>query len=1346
MSDVDELDSPVQNAEAVLYSEPMRRVVEALVRSGSAVVHGLWGSSVAAVVASVAEGVPGPGERWSPAEPWHHGWWPLKLRSGLLVCGHLDEADDLADDLHLFTGTRPEVLPALELAGSLGHGSEELSANRLLLLHRLLDGGWDGKLVVAPIQALMQSLPGPGQLDDVFRVLRPGLKLEPEKLIVWLSEHGYSRLEQVETPGDFAVRGGIIDIYVPGDHPQSGEEVGLAVRIDFFDDVIESIRRFSLETLGSLDALKEVVVPDIRGKLPEADGSVSLLHYLPERSVLAFWAPLEIAEQARSYLERLPESSGIYPLAALLNIARRGPGGEDRHWYRLELTPFTAASPAVVDPASPEVKLPVRSLQRFETDSRTAMRELLELARTHRVSVICENEGEMGRLGELLRDSERQLDLHEARLVSRIEVAEGYLHRGFVFGDAEQVAEKTSSQSTFADDDNLPVVLVGHHELFNRFDQRRRVRKMIASRPVDSFLDLKVGDYVVHVAHGIARFTGIQTLTRDGKAEEFLTLRFAEDATLHVPATRVNLIQKYIGGFRGTPPLSKLGSGLWEKQKSRVKQAVMDLAAELVEVQAAREKQAGFAFPPDSTWMKEFEAAFPYNPTPDQLAANEEIKADMCRPRPMDRLLCGDVGYGKTELAMRAAFKAAEAGKQVAVLVPTTVLAEQHERSFRQRMGGFPFVVESVSRFKTAGEIRKTLERTRAGEVDILIGTHRLLSDDVVFHDLGLVIIDEEQRFGVRHKERLKKLKKTVDVLTMSATPIPRTLHMSLLGLRDISSLTTAPQDRRSVVTEVMSDDPNRIRLAIQRELQREGQVYFVHNRVQTILAAAERVKTLVPEARILIGHGQMPDDQLEEIMLRFVRHEADILVCTTIIESGLDIPNANTIIIDNADRFGLSELHQLRGRVGRYKHRAYCYLLLPTHRPVTPTAQKRLMAIEEYSHLGAGFKIAMRDLEIRGAGNLLGPEQSGHIATVGYEMYCQILEEATREIRQEQKQITPEAHVDIGVSEVIPKTYIPGDRARLDVYRRISRCTSPEMLAQLRQDTIDAYGDPPRQFDVLIAMAELKLLAGQFGISTVFRQDPDVVLRVRDAARVQKGLAAAPGRVTVLDEKTVYLRMPPVFHEPETLLMTLRNLLKAAWDRERAESPQPSAAATTQDATDTSAPVVSAAKDDGAGGSAAVARQPLSLPESWKHLDEKGRSAGARRVEEAARRAPPPDKPSKSESAPSAGSAAATSSSKGLSVPADPFGRGGSVSSPGPRLSAADRSRAAVEKRTTGGAAQVKAAAKSSGPAPQPVGGPTAIPEYDKLLSLREMGILTDAEFAAAIKRLLERHAQKKA
>jgi transcription-repair coupling factor (superfamily II helicase) len=1079
---------------------------------------GLWGSSLAAVTAALQ----------------------AELRRPVVVmCGHVDEVDDIADDMELFHGARPDVLPALELAAGLGRMSEEQAANRFEIVSRWASessGAGSAALLVGSVQAFMQPVPSRQQMTELVRHLRAGQELDSQKLIVWLAEHGYNRLEQVEVPGDFAVRGGIVDIYLPGEFEQAGEQVGLTVRVDFFGDRIESIKQFDLDSLGSKGPLESVRLVDIRGQLPQIEQATHFFSYLPPDSIVVFWSPLEIAEQSRAYLDRLPaEVKGIYPLRAVLEHTAR--------FARVELSQFGqgTATDHTLTGAAQARRLPVGSLQKFETDAAKAVGELAELVQTHDVTVFCGNAGEMARFGELL-------DQRDPALRSRIEIALGYLHRGFVW---EQAPEGSAR----------PLALVGHHELFNRYEVRRRARKVIASRPLDSFLDLQAGDYVVHVAHGIARFTGMQTISKDGRSEEYLTLRFADSATLHVPANRINLIQKYIGGFHGHPQLSRLGSGLWEKQKARVCDAVMDIAADLLDIQAARAAEAGVPYPPDTDWQREFEAEFPYDETPDQLTAAEDIKNDMRQPRPMDRLLCGDVGYGKTELAMRAAFKAVEYGKQVAVLVPTTVLAEQHDRSFRQRMADYPFAVESLSRFKTAGQQKQTVKRAAEGKIDILIGTHRLLSQDVRFADLGLVIVDEEQRFGVTHKERLKQMRKTVDVLTMSATPIPRTLHMSMLGLRDISSLTTAPQDRRSVVTEVMAYDNQRIKLAIERELNREGQIYFVHNRVQSIQAMAEQIQQLVPGARLLIGHGQMGEGELEKVMLAFVRHEADILVCTTIIESGLDIPNVNTIFINQADRFGLSELHQLRGRVGRWKHRAYCYLLLPPDRPVTPTAAKRLKAIEEYSHLGAGFKIAMRDLEIRGAGNILGPEQSGHIAAVGYEMYCQLLEQAVRQLKNQPQPATPDAHVEIGLSAFVPRSYIGADRQRMDVYRRVARADSLETVAQIERDITDAFGQPPRQVQVLLALTELRLLAGHFGIEKVIKREPDVVFTLRDAGRVQDALAGAPGTLRVIDQHTLYFRPPRGYLEPEALLLVLRNLLKAAHERQKA-SPEPPAPA----------------------------------------------------------------------------------------------------------------------------------------------------------------------------------------
>ncbi|MCS7032467.1 MAG: hypothetical protein NZ561_00555, partial [Phycisphaerae bacterium] len=568
---------------------------------------------------------------------------------------HLDEADDLADDLELFGQRRPDVLPALELGGGLGRVSEEQASNRLRLIHRLAAKVDPPELIVAPIPALMQSVPARDELRELVRPVGVGEMIEPEKLIVWLSEHGYQRLDQVEAPGDFAVRGGIIDVYIPGDAGQLGQDndaeqqVGLAVRIDFFGDQVESIRQFDLASLGSGAPLQQVVLLDITGRLPELSSGTHLLSYLDSRAIVAFWAPLEIAEQARSYLDRLPDQRGVYPLSAVVR--------NSEPFRRLELHQFdqaTAVAPSIVSGNAVRIRLPVRSLQRFETEVKRAIGELAALSATHEVTVFCENEGERQRLVELLEQDSPGLS-------ARLTLARGYLHRGFVF---EEEGDGFALESTVLPGTGAPagsargLAFLGHHELFHRYEQRRRVRRVIPSRPVDSFLDLQPGDYVVHVAHGIARFSGIQTIEKDGRKEEYLTLRFADNATLHVPASRVNLVQKYVGGFQGSPRLSRLGSDAWRKQKERVSEAVMDMAAELIEVQAARSAEAGTAYPPDTPWQQEFEAEFPYTPTEDQVIAADEIKRDMQKSRPMDRLLCGDVGYGKTELAMRAAFKA----------------------------------------------------------------------------------------------------------------------------------------------------------------------------------------------------------------------------------------------------------------------------------------------------------------------------------------------------------------------------------------------------------------------------------------------------------------------------------------------------------------------------------------------------------------------------------------------------------------------------------------------------------------------------------------------------------------
>jgi transcription-repair coupling factor (superfamily II helicase) len=623
------------------------------------------------------------------------------------------------------------------------------------------------------------------------------------------------------------------------------------------------------------------------------------------------------------------------------------------------------------------------------------------------------------------------------------------------------------------------------------------VPEAAAHPAVHDFLDLEAGDTVVHAHHGIAKYLGIRRVAREGVDREFLLLEFSAGERLYVPVDAVDQVQRYVGVGEAVPRLHRLGGRRWTRQKADVREAVARLALEMIGIQAAREARPGIAYPPDTRWQRELEASFPFADTQDQVRATAVIKAEMEKPTPMDRLVCGDVGYGKTEVAVRAAFKAAEAGRQVAVLVPTTILAEQHGRTFRERLADYPFVVEVLSRFQTRKEQRTILERTLQGGVDILIGTHRLIQGDVRFRDLGLVVIDEEQRFGVVHKEHLKRLRSQVDVLTMTATPIPRTLHMSLLGIRDISNLTTPPAGRMAVQTDIIRFDRGRIRESILREIDRDGQVYFVHNRVQTIHAMAALLGEIAPEARIGVVHGQMKKAEIRGVMEGFLAGRVDVLVTTTIIESGVDIPNVNTLFIDRAHEFGLADLHQLRGRVGRFKNKAFAFLILPKRKPISLTAEKRVKAIEEYTELGAGFKIALRDLEIRGAGNILGPEQSGHIAAVGYEMYCRLLREAVDNLAGKGfSSPFPEVGVDLPVSAYFEEAYIPSLEIRMAFYRRITAAGSEEDLKALQSELEDRFGAPPARARAVLALARLKRLLSGAGAVSVAYGEASVYLR----------------------------------------------------------------------------------------------------------------------------------------------------------------------------------------------------------------------------------------------------------
>jgi len=1044
---------------------------------GAVAAESLWGSAAPILAALAAE--------------------RLK-RPLLLVTAHADGADDLRDDIETAVGTPPELLPQLDTLPQETAGADELAGERLRLCVALMTPhGADATppRIVAPIMALMQPVPSADAITaQSFRV-DAGDTLDPDVLARWLPEHGFQRCEAVEVPGDFARRGGIMDVFSNA-HTDP-------VRIEFFGDDVASIRLFDIGTQRSSHTLGSVQIPALAFHTAGQQGgkqTTSFLALLPTDTIIAFSEPSEIQELGRTYWQRLGERAGIITADAIFRRAN--------DFTQLHLHRFTGV-------AADAVCFDVTSLPQFEPKAADALRALSELAQTTDVVVLCDNPPEEQRFRELLA----QQDPPPARVQTTV----GVIHRGFQWGTTAY----------------LP-----HHELFHRYRQRRTLRRVQPARPIDSFFDLDTGDHVVHALHGIGRFLGLKTLQRGERTDEYLAVEFADKAVVHVPISQIHVIQKYIGSFRGRPKLSKVGGSGWKRTKERVAEAVTDLAAELIAVQARRESEAGVAYPRDTDWQREFEGAFIYEETEDQLRALEEIKADMLRPRPMDRLLCGDVGYGKTELAIRAAFKAVEYGKQVAVLVPTTVLAEQHHQTFIERLADYPFRVDVLSRFRTKKEQAQIVDRARQGQIDILIGTHRLLSADVHFADLGLVIIDEEQRFGVDAKERLKRLRATVEVLTLTATPIPRTLHLSMLGIRDISSLATAPVDRRSIVTQVRMWDDRLIREAILRELNRDGQVYFVHNFVRDIHAVANRLRALVPEARFVVGHGQMSGHELEDVMLKFLHHEADVLVSTNIIESGLDIPTANTIFIDRAERFGLADLHQLRGRVGRAKNRAYAYLLLSPKHPVTDVAARRLKAIEHYSELGAGFQIAMRDLEIRGAGNILGAEQSGHIEAVGYEMYCQLLEQAVRRMRNEPAEPFRPVNLDLGISATIPRSYIRADRQRMEVYKRLTGCRTMPEIDVLRGDLRDAFGPLPDTVETLLALAEIRVLAQPWGIRSLVLDGPDVIFAVTDFQQVQPLFADGPGSPRVPDPQTIHWRLPKRFLEPPTLLAVLRKQL----------------------------------------------------------------------------------------------------------------------------------------------------------------------------------------------------------
>jgi transcription-repair coupling factor (superfamily II helicase) len=1079
-----------------------------------------------------------------------------RARPALVVAGDDRQARDLAADLRAWLHPRPvRFYPSRGVAYE-SHLTPppHLVGLRVAALDALLEAGRsrrrapagpsDGDarrpadpdhpegapVVVVSAVALSEKVPDPALRPQSFR-LRVGDLLDLDECMAQLVAAGYERVDQVAERGEFAARGGLLDIY-----PATEER---AVRVDLFDIEIESLRWFSTFTQRSLGETQEVEIAPAAELAAEHRelAEIAALESEEDRPDIAQLLPVE---RFAAFLDLAPDA------AVLLGAEEEIKPALDDHWQdvcaafhdadahhlyvapeqisaaldaraHVRLSSYDADQPLQFRAQAPD--LAARSLKEAEP-------ELEKLVRSGYRTVVTwpqRSEGE-------------RAAYNLARLKSSW-LGEGDGGTGWEHDNPLRFAHVNLRDGFIAA--GLKLAVLPEHRLF----RRRRERNIGGHRDVGSrrrgalrsFADLRTGDIVVHEDHGIARFAGFETKTVAGVTRDYLYLEYQGDDRVFVPSDQLAKISRYVGatGSGSAPALSKLGGRAWDRLKARARRAAQELAGELLNLYAERRRRTGLAYPPDSDWLRTFEAAFPYNETADQAEAIELVKTDMESERPMDRLICGDVGFGKTEVALRAAFKAADAGKQVLMLVPTTILAQQHFGTFTERLKDYPFTIAHVSRFRSAADQKKAIDGFQSGAVDILIGTHRVLSRDVRAKELGLIIVDEEQRFGVKQKELLRQLKLRVDVISMSATPIPRTLQMSLAGLRDISVINTPPEGRRPVKTYVGEYDEELVRQALLREHARGGQAFFLHNRVETIDETAERLRGLCPGMRFEVAHGQMDEHELENRMMSFLRGEADVLVCTSIIESGIDIPQANTLIVDRADVFGLSQLYQIRGRVGRARERAYAYLLYASAAALTPEAAHRLAALSDYTELGAGFKIAMRDLELRGAGNLLGDEQSGHVAALGFELYMQMLDEAVAEAERADGGTgyeTPEpVRLDVNVDAYVPADYIPYEQAKIDVHRRIAGALDVADLELLRAELADRFGDLPQPMSNLIDLQRARIKLGQAGATAVsFRGGRLAVTPIElDSVRAKRVRAEIPGALYESGKSQLSLRVP---------------------------------------------------------------------------------------------------------------------------------------------------------------------------------------------------------------------------
>ena len=963
--------------------------------------------------------------------------------------------------------------------------SKELVSQRMEVIQAVAAG--EEATVVTSFDAFMDSLlPKDVIVEKTVRIENDST-LHLEEMQSRLVALGYDREVQIEAPGQFAVRGGILDVY-----PLTEE---LPIRIELWGDEVDSIRTFDVETQRSIENLEEVSICPAVEFPQEGEKGVSFLDYFPkEETILFLDEPVRLIEKGQGVEEEFLEAqkkrveSGYEVTDAEVQlyhteeILKKMNAYSSVGFFALDMKCRGLETKA-------SFSLQTKSVNPYNSSFDMLTQDLKRLKRNgYRVVLLSGSRTRAKRLAEDLRDynlsSYYSDELDREVAPGEIMTAYGHVAYGYEYP-------------------MLKFTVISETDIFGKTKKKKK-RKTYEGRKIQSFAELKVGDYVVHENHGLGIYQGIEKIEVDKISKDYMKISYAQGGNLYILATQLDLIQKYASADAKKPKLNRLGTQEWTKTKTRVRGAVREIAKDLVRLYAARQEQEGYVYGEDTVWQREFEEMFPFEETEDQLLAIEAVKRDMMSHKIMDRLICGDVGYGKTEIAIRAAFKAVQEDKQVVYLVPTTILAQQHYNTFAQRMKDFPVRVDLMCRFRTPAQQKKTIEDTKKGLVDIVIGTHRVLSDDLKFKDLGLLIIDEEQRFGVQHKEKIKKLKENVDVLTLTATPIPRTLHMSLIGIRDMSVLEEAPNDRMPIQTYVMEYNDEMVREAIERECGRQGQVYYVYNRVEDIAEITGHIQKLVPDVTVEYAHGQMKEHQLERIMYDFINGEIDVLVSTTIIETGLDISNVNTMIIHDADHLGLSQLYQLRGRVGRSNRMAYAFLLYRRDKLLREVAEKRLAAIREFTDLGSGFKIAMRDLEIRGAGNLLGAEQHGHMEAVGYDLYCKMLNEAVKHLKGEMEEETFNTTMDLNVDAYIPDSYIPNEYQKLDIYKRVAAIENEEEMEDMLEELIDRFGDIPKKVETLLAVASLKAIAHSAYVTAVEQKGERFTFSMYEKAKVQ--------------------------------------------------------------------------------------------------------------------------------------------------------------------------------------------------------------------------------------------------